>query len=59
MSLGLQAKSHRIHRHSGSRRRNIIGVAIMITGDSMLTGSCIAKESGMIKPNQSVIHSWK
>jgi cation-transporting ATPase 13A3/4/5 len=28
---------------------------IMITGDSMLTGICIAKESGMIKPNQSVI----
>jgi cation-transporting ATPase 13A3/4/5 len=28
---------------------------IMITGDNMLTGICIAKESGMIKPNQSVI----
>jgi cation-transporting ATPase 13A3/4/5 len=28
---------------------------IMITGDSVLTGICIAKESGMIKPNQSVI----
>ena len=28
---------------------------IMITGDNMLTGICIAKESGMIKPSHSVI----
>jgi cation-transporting ATPase 13A1 len=35
-----------------------VGVA-MITGDSVLTGICIAKEAGMIKPNRAVLMARK